>query len=430
LAQKAGFVKRSSRLTAEAFMQLLLYCSSLQESSSLAFMASVLEDSGIPIRKQSLDERFNSSAVDFVKAVLREFVEENLPELNSCPGDFGKAYNYIRIKDSTKFKVPDNMQEHFKGCGGSEAGMSIQYEYDLKTGKILDLRVYSGDRNDLTDTSESCKNIQAGDLVIRDLGYYNIEVFEHFKQEKAFFPSKLKSNTNVYDMNGKKICFKTIYREMCEKNPDCMQLDVYIGKEKQMPVRMILYPVDEQTYQKRIRDREKEARKRGEKVSEETRTRYHPSIFITNTTEEILPADKIYLIYKLRWQIELMFKSWKSTFCIHETRKMKEDRYLCLLHARLLLIVINTQIVWRMQGEMDIRNRKGKVELLSFNKALRTLSTLFKSLYTALWRGKQAARKFFLHLRKKLASNHQTERRKHKTGLNEIIELFICESKN
>jgi hypothetical protein len=56
----------------------------------------------------------------------------------ACPGDFGKAFNYIRIKDSTQFKVPDNMQEYFKGCGGSAAGMSIQYEYDLKRGKILD----------------------------------------------------------------------------------------------------------------------------------------------------------------------------------------------------------------------------------------------------------------------------------------------------
>jgi hypothetical protein len=103
------------------------------------------------------------------------------------------------------------MQGHFKGSGGSAAGMSIQYEYDLKTGKILDLSVHPGDRNDSTDTSDSCDNIRAGDLVIRDLGYYSMEVFQHFKQEKAFFPSKLKSNTGVYDVKGKKICFQTLY---------------------------------------------------------------------------------------------------------------------------------------------------------------------------------------------------------------------------
>jgi hypothetical protein len=96
-------VKRSSRLTAEAFIELLLYCSSLREGSSLAFMASVLEDCGIPVRKQSLDERFNSSAVGFVKAVLTEFVEDKLRQSNPCPGDFGKAFNHIRIRDSTKF---------------------------------------------------------------------------------------------------------------------------------------------------------------------------------------------------------------------------------------------------------------------------------------------------------------------------------------
>jgi hypothetical protein len=70
-AKKAGFVKRNSRLTAEAFMEMLLYCSSMQETSSLAFMASTLEDCGISISKQSLNERFNSSATGFAKAICR-----------------------------------------------------------------------------------------------------------------------------------------------------------------------------------------------------------------------------------------------------------------------------------------------------------------------------------------------------------------------
>jgi IS4 transposase len=193
-----------------------------------------------------------------------------------------------------------------------------------------------------------------------------------------------------------------------------MQLDVFVGKECRMPVRMILYPVDEQTYQNRICNREKEAKKRGEKVNDETRMRYQLNIFITNTSEEILPADKIYLMYKLRWQIELMFKSWKSIFCLHQTWNMKEDRYLCLLYVRLLLIVINTQIIRHIQRETNIRNVKGKVQLLSFYKAMHTLSMLFEPLYAALCSGKKAACKFFLHLRKKLSENHRLESRKTK----------------
>jgi hypothetical protein len=127
----------------------------------------------------------------------------------------------------------------------------------------LDLSVHPADRNDLTDASQSCGNIRAGDLVMRDLGYYGIEVFKHFEQEKAFFPGKLKSNTGVYDMKGKKICFQTLYRKMLDNKPDFMQLDVSAGKKHRMPVRMILYPVDEQTCQKRIRNREKESKKWG-----------------------------------------------------------------------------------------------------------------------------------------------------------------------
>jgi hypothetical protein len=320
------------------------------------------------------------------------------------------------------------MQENFKGNGGSAAGVCIRYEYDLKTGKILDLSVYSGDRNDLTDATASCNNIQAGDLVIRDLGYCYLNVFEHFRQEKAFFLSKLKSNTIVYDSNGDKICFKMLRQKISRYNMEYIQLNVHIGKKHRMPVRMVVYPVDEQTCQKRIRDREKEAKKRGSQVSEETRERYRLTILVTNAPEETLPADRMYAMYKLRWQIELIFKSWKSTFCLRKTWKIKEERYLCLLYSRLLLIVINMQIVWYIQLETDIRNAKGKAQLLSFYKSLRTLSTLFTQLLAALYSGKQDACEFLLYLRKKLSKNHYAERRKNKIGLNKIIELFICVS--
>ena len=75
------------------------------------------------------------------------------------------------LKIQHVFLFPDKLREHFKGSGGSQgtskASVSIQYEYDARRGKILDLNVTAGTRNDATDARETKLKINKGDLVIR-----------------------------------------------------------------------------------------------------------------------------------------------------------------------------------------------------------------------------------------------------------------------
>jgi len=46
-------------------------------------------------------------------------------------------------------------------------------------------------------------------------------------------------------------------------------------------------------------------------------------------------------MYKLRWQIELTFKNWKSDYGIDNVRSMSYNRFMCLMYAKLILILIN-----------------------------------------------------------------------------------------
>jgi hypothetical protein len=88
---------------------------------------------GIRIEKQSLNERFNEKSVTFVKTVLSEVLMEEFSKLYS--GELLPCFSKIRIKDPTKFMVPSSLKGEYKNGGGntdsrSEAGISIQYEYD------------------------------------------------------------------------------------------------------------------------------------------------------------------------------------------------------------------------------------------------------------------------------------------------------------
>jgi hypothetical protein len=60
MAVESGFCERKSKLSPEAFFDLMFYASSLSQNVSLAHLTSYLESAqGIRIQKQSLDERFS-----------------------------------------------------------------------------------------------------------------------------------------------------------------------------------------------------------------------------------------------------------------------------------------------------------------------------------------------------------------------------------
>ncbi|KAA6344141.1 hypothetical protein EZS27_000695 [termite gut metagenome] len=427
-----GFCRRESKLKPSVFFELLFYCASRTENSSLSFMVSYLESKfGIQIRKQSLAGRFTSQSVDYIQSVLKEVISERLNFIYS--DRLLTGFKRVRIKDSSKIMVPSNMESNYPGCGGdihsrSKAGLSIQYEYDLKRGEITALSITAGNRNDRADAGQSASQMDAGDLIIRDLGYFSTDVFEKCLDSKAFFLSRLDASTNVYDMENKLISFKSVYKEMSESGILQKEMNVFIGKKKRVPVRLILGIVPEEVYKQRIRQKTQKSKGQGRgQLTEETKTRSRFSLFITNADREALPMEHAFPLYRLRWQIELNFKIWKSVFKIDKLQQMKEERYITLLLTKLLLIIINMQIIYSVQQFFADR-RPDKIPIISLNKAMKTFSSLFDEIFSMF---RQNYRKMTItaqNIMKRLSENHWLESKKKKQCFPEIIELFICKS--
>jgi hypothetical protein len=423
-----GFRQRESKLSPAVFFELLFYCASRMDNSSLSFMVSYLESRyGISIAKQSLDERFNQRCVCFVQAILVEVLQDKWQ--NIYDPELLAAFNQVRIKDSTRFNLPPNMAPHYRGSGGnkttSPAGISIQYEYDIKSGRILTMDFTPAVRNDQRDALETASNVSQSDLVIRDSGYFSTAVLETVSPQQAFFLSRLPRFISVYGVN-ERLCFKKVYTPMQRGGITQMELPVWVGRERKIPVRLILRLVPNQVCEKRIRDKEKENRKKGKgRLSGETRIRLRFNLFITNATEQDLPAEYVFPLYRLRRQIELMFKVWKSVFKIERIQKMKEERYISLLLAKMLLTVIHLQITWRIQKTLS-RMDSGKLPVPSLNKALKTLSTLFNQLFEMLRAPGAKACAIARAIQERLSKNHCLEKKKNKLSFPEIMQLFIC----
>ena len=44
------------------------------------------------------------------------------------------------------------------------------------------------------------------------------------------------------------------------------------------------------------------------------------NVYMTNTPTDIVPMGQVHDWYSLRWQIEILFKTWKSFFHIHHCK--------------------------------------------------------------------------------------------------------------
>jgi hypothetical protein len=421
-AVACGFYKRSSKLLPSKFFDILLYSASINGQFSLGqFSGEAAIGYDIPITKQGIDSRFDEKAVSFVKSILGEVIASQIGEpLNPT---FLSKFNKVRIKDGTRFDLPQRLKEYFPGFGGkitSDAAACVQYEFDLKNRCLLDLDVTSAKRTDYQDAKETVYQIDKGDLSIRDLGYFSLDVLKSIAEKEAFFLSRLKPKMKVFDQCSREVNFSKLYSNMVSNQMPRVHIQAFIGEKERFPVRMSIELVPDEVYQKRILAVDKENKKKGQTTSEEFRIRARFNILVTNVSEEDLPVENMYNLYRTRWQIELVFKIWKSTIGISKLQPMKYHRFMCLLYAKFILFLVNSQIAGMMVRKLYDGKRQ-----LSLDKAMKTLHLYFNLTREVLKSPHLGLTEYLDIMQRLLAKNHWLEKRKNKVGLDEIFDIFV-----
>jgi hypothetical protein len=300
------------------------------------------------VSREALHKRFTPEAVSFLKAILSQLVTSHLDFGNkSIPSGF---FNKVCIKDSTKFRMPDRFFSDYPGFKvyhRQVSMMNIQYEYDILSGNWTYLELTKATRNDQLDSRETLDNIQSGDLYIRDLGYTTFKYLESIEDKNAFFLNRLPTiGISIVTPNGfEKINWGKLHKRMQKSKANEMELEVFVGNQEKIKARMVLFPVDKKVSEKRIRRAAGYAdRKNGYQLSKDYKIKSQYSIFITNVPKEVLSIAQIQSTYRLRWQIEIIFKAWKSHLSIHKVKYIKKERLECQLLARFIWIILNWKI--------------------------------------------------------------------------------------
>ncbi len=258
-------------------------------------------------------------------------------------------------------------------------------------------------------------------MIIRDFGYFSLPVLKEIIKQKAYIVSRLQTKIHIFQNDETQISFEKLYAWMKKNNITQLHKNVLIGKIDKIPVRLYAETVPEEIYQKRLQKIEKYNKKKGHKTSDDYKARIRFNLFITNVDEEKLPTEKIYSLYKLRWQIELIFKNLKSNIKIDKLRPVKFNRFMCILYAKLQLYVLNNQIFNMTRKTMYLKKNK----LLSRDKCFKTLIADFEILRKLIKNKTQSVTKFINKTAKKMSKNHWLEKRKDRENFEEIFGLFI-----
>ncbi len=445
LARQTGFVQRKSKYTAQDLVSLCVFLNEHVSVTPLIRLCGQLDASNhILMSSEGLNQRFNPPAVAFLQSLFSTLLQEKISTSFSLPCEYNTFFHRIRILDSTVFQLPDPYANRYQGSGGSShtAGMKIQLEYELKTGTFLQVDVGPGKNNDGLYGTKRAETAEKNDLCIRDLGYFCLDDFEEMEGRGAFYVSRLKLNIRVYEKNEEMEQFKdgkvkkqSLYKEidmediMNRLQPgEIIELrEVYLGRYKKFRTRLLIYKLTEEQTQKRLMIREKQEKKKNITYKERTKRLSAINIYMTNAPETYLKNENIHDLYSLRWQIEILFKTWKSIFHIDRCKAIKTERFECHVYGQLIAILLSSSLMFQMRRLLLMKKKKEASEF----KVICIVKEYFLSLHEAIKKQIEDVGQVLLHIFRMIEKNGRKSHRYEKKTVFDILGVvYECAKKS
>lgn len=289
---------------------------------------------GITLSKQALHKRMGNASAIFMANVLARLLSARVQAKEICRGPFGR----ILVQDSTCLSLPQSLLSLFPGASnalGRSACARIQCVVELLSERFIDFSIAPFTRNDQSASSDLLDLLRPDDLILRDLGYFCISVLERIGRAGAFFITRWQYGTSLLDPgSGNPI---DLLRLLDRGRP--LDIRVLLGKNDKMPVRLIAFPLPQHIADSRRR-KARADRDRRTNHSKEFLALLSWNFFLTNADQNILPPKHAARLYRLRWRIEILFKSWKSHLGLSSLAKVGTRQIKTLLCAQLLLALL------------------------------------------------------------------------------------------
>ncbi len=337
--RETGFVERASKMGGAEFVKTLSFGWLSNPEATLEELAQTAATVGVEISAQGLDQRFTESGAKLLRKVLDAAVTQ-LVDGKATAIPIMKRFSAVYIQDSSVINLPDDFREDWPGVGnGAGKGRSaikIEVRLDLLSGEMVGPLLENGRVNDGASKIQK-EPIPAKSLRIADVGYWSLDEMNRITASGGFWLSRLKSVVRIALPGGKSRDIVDFLRHLDCNSVDCQ---VVVSDSKPTPARLLAIRVPQEVADQRRRKLREDAQTRQKTVSQRSLALADWTVFVTNIPSDLLTLTEALVIMRSRWQIELLFKLWKSHGNIDEWRSGKPWRILCEVFAKLLAMLI------------------------------------------------------------------------------------------
>jgi hypothetical protein len=330
-AKDSGMIQRQRTITGAGFVQTLVF-------GWLDDPKATIDDLGdeLGVSKQGLDQRLDARAADCLWRVVTTATQQLLaasPE--TIP--LLRRFSSVVIDDCTSLGLPAELAQKFPGCGGSDpeagqAGLKLLVRFEVITGQFQALERGAARDSERT-LVKRLPAVSPGSLHLADLGFFDYDELAKITQQGGSWISRVPAMLDKETDDG---TIEGLTDWLKRQGIDRIDQPVRLGTRKHLDCRLVAVRLPRKIVQQRLRELKKQLKKKGRTPSDRQRVLCQWLVLITDLAADRFTIDEIFILYRVRWQIELLFKRWKSLAGLGHSRGHRAYRVLCETYAKLL----------------------------------------------------------------------------------------------
>jgi len=343
LARDAGFCQRNRKLTGAVFAQALVFTLLEKPTATLDDFADTSADClDTAVTPQAFDKRFTPQAASFLRDLFLDAFNYSFNSVRPALLPLLRRFSAVFLRDGTLVSLPPCLAALFPGRGGRHcphgeaAAVKLVLEAEVTTGQFTELSLLAGLDNEKV-AEVSGKPLPPGALLLEDMGFFSGERLQEAIDQGVYVVTRVPAWTAFFDESGERLDLVKLLRQAKGWR---LQRRVRILHGRKLTLRLLAQRVPEKEARQRRQRVQEEAKQRGRPVSQKKLELCGWNILLTNAPEELLDLEEACVLRRVRWQIELIFKVFKSEGKIDQTRSECPNRVQCELYAKLLGMVV------------------------------------------------------------------------------------------
>lgn len=316
LAKESKFIQRQRQVTGSGFAQTIVFGGLGEPEGTRKELHQSAIRAGMQVSVQGLDQRFTLQAVDFSRRLLEAGMRELV--MSEEATSILPRFNGIYLTDCTQIRW---------GEAGIKMGVQLELQQGLLRPVLMNLKT-NDQKIGLIDDP-----LPAGALHLGDLGFFKLERFEKWNAEGVYWLSRFKIGTRLFTLEGELIDLKS---HLTGSEP--IRLEVRVGAKQAVTAILLAAPLTDDARVKRQARLKEQARLDQRPLSQAQIDLADWTIYLTNIPD--LTFAMAFILARARWQIELLFKLWKSHAKIMTSRSADPIRQQVEGYARLLGVLI------------------------------------------------------------------------------------------